>query len=44
MPKTHHQPKPRPPRGSHTKGQPRHKGKGSPGGKMYHRLKKPKGY
>jgi hypothetical protein len=30
MPKTGKQPKPRPPRGSHTKGQPRHQGKGSP--------------
>jgi hypothetical protein len=39
MPKTHSQPKPRPPKGSHTKNQTRAKGKGSTGGKMTSRLK-----
>jgi hypothetical protein len=40
----HSQPKARAPRGSSTRRQPKAKGKGSPGGKMTHRLTKPKGY
>ncbi len=34
MPKTHGQPKLRPPKGTHTKHQPRHRGKGSSGVNM----------
>lgn len=48
MPSTKGQPKARAPKGSTTRGQPKARpprgSRGSPGGKMTHRLTSPKGY